>query len=257
MLRKQKEGIQWLEFELLADIADLVHGVFLRHGGVSEGPYRSLHVGKNEGCDSDAIEENRSRIKKIIGTDRLISDPLISAYQVHGASIKYVQGLHEEIPPCDGLMTNRADLGLMIKHADCQAAIFFDTEHKAIANVHCGWRGNVQNIYGATVLEMQKQFASRPENILVGISPSLGPERSEFINYKRELPESFLPFQIKPAYFDLWAISRMQLEIAGILPHHIQIAGICTYTHGEDFFSFRRDNRVTGNHGTVAVLRQR
>ena len=143
----------------------------------------------------------------------------------------------------------------MIKHADCQAAIFYDPEHRAIANVHCGWRGNVQNIYRETVREMRRHFASRPENILVAISPSLGPEKAEFINFKKELPEAFLPYQVKPTYFDLWAISRMQLESEGILSHHIQIASICTYSHPEDYFSFRRDNRVTGNHGTVAVLR--
>ncbi len=116
----------------------------------------------------------------------------------------------------------------MIRHADCQATIFYDPEHNAIANVHCGWRGNVQNIYRATAFEMRKTFSSKPENILVGISPSLGPEKSEFINYRKEFPESFLPYEIKPTYFDLWAISRMQLEASGILPHHIEVASICT-----------------------------
>ncbi len=249
MIRKQKDGIEWLEFELLADIPALAHGIFLRHGGVSDGPYRSLHAGKNEESDSEAIGENRSRIKKILKLDHLIS-----AYEVHGTSIVHVSGPSKEIPDCDGMITREANLGLMIRHADCQATIFYDPEHNAIANVHCGWRGNVQNIYRATVFEMRKTFSSKPENILVGISPSLGPEKSEFINYRKEFPESFLPYEIKPTYFDLWAISRMQLEASGILPHHIEVASICTYSHPEDFFSFRRDNRVTGNHATVAVL---
>ena len=43
------------------------------------------------------------------------------------------------------------DCGLVIQHADCQAAIFFDPVRKAIANVHCGWRGSVCNIYAKTV----------------------------------------------------------------------------------------------------------
>ena len=113
----------------------------------------------------------------------------------------------------------------------------------------------MQNIYHAAVLKMCERFASKPENILVGISPSLGPDKSEFIHYRQELPETFLHYQIKSAYFDLWAIARMQLEEAGILPHHIQIASMCTYTQPADFFSYRRDNRITGNHATVASLR--
>lgn len=254
MLRRENEGISWLEFELLADVPDLVHGVFLRHGGVSQGPYKSLNVGRSGlasfcGGNED-IRENRFRIQKILGVDHFVE-----AFQVHGASLLRMDEQQREIPHCDGLMTQQRDLSLLIKHADCQACIFYDPENKALANVHCGWRGNVQNIYGVTVAEMQKQFGSKPDNLLVGISPSLGPKRSEFINYRSELPDSFLPYQIQPTYFDLWAISQMQLEQAGVLPHHIEIASICTYSNPEDFFSFRRDNRVTGNHATVALLR--
>lgn len=256
MIRKQKDGIVWLEFELLAEVSGLSHGVFLRHGGVGKGPFKSLHVGRsmsvdaNEGSDTQEIEENLMRIKNVMRIDSLIS-----AYQVHGTSIEKIDYLHQDMLRCDGLMTNQKDLALMIKHADCQAVILYDPEHRAIANVHCGWRGNVQNIYSIAVQNMLRQFGSKPENLLVGISPSLGPEKSEFINYRTELPLSFMPFQIKPSYFDLWAIARMQLEEAGVLPHHIEVAGICTYSHEEDFFSFRRDSRLTGNHATIAVLR--
>ncbi|HEY2810773.1 MAG TPA: peptidoglycan editing factor PgeF [Rhabdochlamydiaceae bacterium] len=249
MIRKKEKGIQWLEFELFADVNCLTHGVFLRHGGVSNGAYASLDAG-GRGGDPQAAEENRARICHILG----ISD-YACAYQVHGSSLVCVEEPQKEIPNCDGMMTQKEKIALLVRHADCQAALFFDPKCKAIANVHCGWRGNVQNIYAEAVLQMQKQFGSLPENILVGISPSLGPQRSEFINYAQELPESFLPYQIKPTYFDLWAIARMQLEEVGILPHHIEIASLCTYEHPEDFFSYRRDQRITGNHATVITLK--
>ena len=251
MIRKQKDGIEWLEFELLADIPALAHGIFLRHGGVSDGPYRSLHAGKNEESDSEAIGENRSRIKKILKLDHLIS-----AYEVHGTSIVHVSGPSKEIPNCDGMITREANLGLMIKHADCQATIFYDPEHQAIANVHCGWRGNVQNIYRETVLEMRKTFLPSPENILSRrFLQALGPKNRNLSTIERNFQKSFLPYEVKPTYFDLWAISQDAARGSeGILSHHIEIASICTYSHPEDYFSFRRDNRVTGNHATVAVL---
>jgi polyphenol oxidase len=195
------------------------------------------------------VRENVSRIQRVLGVDHLISE-----HQVHGTHIALVEGPCVEVDG-DGMMTRHPHLGLMVKHADCQAAIFYDPIAGALANVHCGWRGNVQNLYGTAVCRMQEAFGSRPENILVGVSPSLGPENSQFIHYAQELPESFLPYQIKPCYFDLWAIARAQIEAAGILPHHIQIASICTYSNPEDFFSFRRDHRKTGNHATVAFLR--
>ena len=142
----------------------------------------------------------------------------------------------------------------MMKHADCQAAIFYDPVHHALANVHSGWRGNVKNIYQTTILKMASVFGTKPQDLLVGISPSLGPQHAEFKNYKVEFPEHFWSFQVCPEYFDLWAIARHQLEEAGVLPYHIEIAGICTYANKEDCYSYRRD-KVTGRHATLAMLR--
>ena len=141
----------------------------------------------------------------------------------------------------------------MIKHADCQAAIFYDPVHKALANVHCGWRGNVKNIYRVAVQKMKFTFGTNPKDLLVGISPSLGPDHSEFIHYQTEWPEEFWRFQVRPNYLDLWAIARDQLEQCGLLPHHIEVAGICTFANPQDFFSHRRD-KITGRHATVAML---
>lgn len=89
----------------------------------------------------------------------------------------------------------------------------------------------------------------------MGIGPSLGPNRAEFINHKVELPSTFLPFQFKENYFDFWEISKMQLSDAGICKEHIEIAGICTYSEEDDFFSHRRDKK-RGRNGTVVALKQ-
>lgn len=246
MLRNKKEDIEWLEFELFADIPWLSHAIFLRHGGVSVGPYASLDI--KGGGNALEARENCLRMQKIMGISLVaIAD------QVHGSAIAHVTPNEEKMGPCDALITKHNAIGLLIKHADCQAAIFVDVQQRVVANVHCGWRGNVANIYAKVIYEMGKQYGSRAENILVGISPSLGPNASEFIHYRTELPESFWPYQIKPMYFNLWEIARMQLERAGILPHHIQIASQCTYAHPEDFFSYRRD-KITGSHATIVAI---
>jgi polyphenol oxidase len=41
-------------------------------------------------------------------------------------------------------------------------------------------------------------------------------------------------------HLDLWEANRQSLLKAGILPEHVEIAGICTYTEHERFFSARR-----------------
>ncbi len=255
MIRRNNGNIEWLEFELFSQEAHLTHGVFLRHGGVSTGSYSSLNVVTGTGDNLLNVQENLRRIHHSLNVERLIT-----ADQVHGHEVQHVLEPKEQFSECDGLFTNQKNWGLVIAHADCQAAIFYDPIHHAIANVHAGWRGQVKNIYQEIVNKMRHAFHSKPEDLLVGVSPSLGPENSEFIHFRKELPEEFWSFQVKDTYFNLWAIARHQLQACGILPHHIQIAEIDTFATPQDFFSYRREKKtgrtekITGCHGTVAAL---
>lgn len=239
--------IQWLTFDLLLNCPRLIHGVFLRHGGVSEGPFSSLNFSSFQGDSPENVALNRQRAFKALGIEKVVS-----IHQCHGARIIEATLEHEE--KGDALTTDQPDLGLLITHADCQAAIFYDPVQHALAVVHCGWRGSVQNVYRKTVEWMKQRYGSQSENLLVGISPSLGPKAAEFRLFQSELPEIFWPFQVKPTYFDFWEISRWQLKESGVLPHHIEIAGICTLSNPHDFFSYRR-LKASGRHGTLAAIR--
>ena len=248
MIRKQKNGLTWLEFEILQQYPEVAHGVFLRSGGESKGPYDSLNVGGETGDDRELIDKNRQKIVDVLGISSLIS-----SRQVHGDVVKDVSEL-VSCEECDGIITKEKNMGLLIKHADCQAAIFFDPINKVIANVHCGWKGNVQNIYAKTVEMMQEKIGTSPEDLIVCISPSLGPDRSEFVNFENEFPFDLWPFQFKKFYFNLWEMSRAQLEEAGVLSGNIEVASICTYDNPEDYYSYRRD-KVTGRNATVVALK--
>jgi polyphenol oxidase len=246
--------LQWLQFDLFSDCKKLIHGVFTRRGGKSLAAFHSLNTGFSSGDNREAIVQNRTLIKEALDLSHLDW-----GYLVHGAEFRFgkiEEDTELEQPTrelADGLLSQISGLGLGITHADCQAAIFYDPFLHALAVVHCGWRGNVQNIYAKTVQAMKRSFGTKAENLLVGISPSLGPEFSEFVNYENEFPGSFINFQTKPFYFNLWELSRWQLEECGVLPHHIEIAGLCTYSSSEDWFSYRRD-KVTGRNATIAAL---
>ncbi len=248
MLRKKRGSLEWLEFDLFQEFPDVKHAVFLRHGGVSEGPFSSLNAGGGTGDDENNIELNRTKIRKHLGCQTLVSGK-----QVHGIQIAHAP-LEKENEECDGLITQVKGAGLFIKHADCQAVIFYDPIEKALGCVHAGWRGNIKNIYKETVAKMHHAFGSKPENLFVGISPSLGPCCSQFIHYEKEIPREFWNFQVRPLYFDLWEMARFQLLQAGVLPNHLEIAPICTYCNPADFYSYRRD-KSTGRNATVASLK--
>jgi len=133
MIEKEKEGIRWLEFELLQEErCHLAHAVFLRHGGVSQKPYDSLNLGGGSGDDPSLVAINRQRVLSVLPS----SDP-VSGYQVHGDHIEVVRKGWNFEGGCDGLITEEKKRSLMIKHADCQAAIFYDPMQRRLANVHC------------------------------------------------------------------------------------------------------------------------
>lgn len=234
MIYKQQEGVHWLEFELLSE-APIVHGCLMRHGGVSSGQLSSLNLGRNVGDDPGNVRANYEKLAKIFSFKNVITGRLS-----HGANVtRLISPAIQEMPISDSLTTSLPNVAIAMTQADCQAAIFYDPIRHAMANVHCGWRSSTQNIYEATVRRLQADYGSKPADLLVCVSPSLGPDHAEFIHYKKELPVSFWQFKVKDDCFDFWAISRWQLENAGVLPHHIQIACVDTYST-PDYFSHRR-----------------
>lgn len=234
MERKKKNGIIWLEFELLQLFPEIKHGVFLNLGLGEKDP-----------------PENPVKALGLFGLPKGVK-----LKQCHKADIKEVRQCNQDLlhfDDYDGMVTAEKDTGLLIRHADCQATIFYDPIHQVIGNVHCGWRGSVQNIYQKMVDKMIDLYQTNPSDLIVCIGPSLGPDAAEFKHYKKELPESFWEYQIRPTYFDFWEISRMQLTSAGVPEEQIEIAEICTYENETECFSYRRNKRAP-HHGTLVGL---
>lgn len=236
----------------LAGWPGLSGGFFNRQGGSSQPPFASLNVSYGVGDAPELVAQNRRRIQDCLGLSALAS-----ARQVHGDRILCLSGLpsgrEEEYDGYDALITNQPGLGIMIQQADCQAVVVYDPVHEVVANIHAGWRGSVANIVGRAVGRLVEDFGSDPRQAMAAISPSLGPCCAEFKHFRETLPPEWHRFQSKPAHFDFWAISRQQLQQAGLLPEHIHTAAICTRCH-PDYFSYRREGR-TGRCATVVVLR--
>lgn len=243
----QKDNL--LAFSALAS-HPIFHGVFNRRGGCSPAPWDSLNVSLGLGDNYENVMVNRRRIRKILRCAQLVS-----ARQVHGRQVYVVVEKPEsdlEVNGYDAMITNIAGIGLMVQQADCQAVLLFDPVKRSVGIVHSGWRGSVANIISRTVSAMRNHFATAAADLVAAVSPSLGPCCAEFKNYRKELPGSFHSHQVRPEYFDFWAISHNQLRMAGVMPENIHIAGICTCCN-HDFFSYRRD-RNTGRFASVIGL---
>lgn len=253
MFRQRQDNLVYYRWPLLAGFAGLDHRIWTRQGGVSPAPYDSLNLSYSVGDAPARVQQNRSLVRQAMGLAELIS-----VGQIHGSNSLILTD-RQDVPRqaalqgIDILITNLPGVGLMIKQADCQAVALYDPEKQVIANIHCGWRGNVQNVIGQAIRQLQEVFGCRPESLYAGISPSLGPCCAEFKNFHREIPAEFWRYQVRPTYFNLWQISVDQLLAAGLRAEHIQLAGICSRCHQEDFFSYRRE-KISGRNATVLAL---
>lgn len=254
-----QDDIPAYQFHLLQKFSDQIdHAVFSRHGGVSKAPYNELNVRYGIGDSHKDVDKNRNIILDSLGYEMLVS-----ADQAHSKNVQIVdeeflryQPDGQEIDNVDGLVTNLREVPLMIQVADCQAILLFDPVKKVVAGVHAGWKGLVQNVSAAMIDVMKSHYGCDPANILVGISPSLGPESAFFSNPEEELPKSFHRYIDSQKRVNLWEYSLAQLQETGIQQNNIELARICTQLdNGKNFFSFRRDHGITGRFGVVIVLR--
>ncbi len=254
-----KHDIKIYEFGSFKQYDNIVHGVFTRSGGTSTGAFDSLNIGINSGDKESIIANNRKLIIKKMGMK-----PLVFLNQVHGAEIKILKKADNDLSEAfqsgketytaDGIITDMKDLFLVIQVADCQAVILYDYVNQVIANIHSGWRGSIKNIIGECVAQMVSEFGCQPENIIAGISPSLGPCCSEFVNYKDEIPESLWRYKYQDkAYFDFWKISCDQLMDKGIKRENIENMEICTKCNRNEFYSFRGE-KTTGRFACVISM---
>jgi YfiH family protein len=173
--------------------------------------------------------------------------------QVHGDDAHCIREKSEisSIPPAaDALISGLAGLGLMIQVADCQAVLLYDPVEKVSANIHSGWRGSIRNIVGKTVRTMAAEFGCRPENVLAGIGPSLGPCCAEFVHYRSEIPETLWHYRVSEHHFDFWSMTRDQLAAERVRVENILCANICTVCHTGDFYSYRAE-KITGRFAAV------
>ena len=256
MILTAQNGVSSYQFSNLAACSGIDHRIFTRNSGVSPPPFASLNVSFGMGDSQKNVSENRDIISRFMGAGRLVF-----ARQVHGCEIAVLSRDSEKRGTttadrsftADAMVTDIFGRNLAIQVADCQAVLLYEPTRRVIANVHCGWRGSVQNIIGRTVEVMEQHFGCRPGRIRAGIGPSLGPCCAEFINYSKEIPMEFWRYKGLNELFDFWSLSRDQLKRAGVAEINIESGGICTRCHTDDFFSYRAE-RTTGRFAAVIGL---
>jgi YfiH family protein len=161
----------------------------------------------------------------------------------------------------DSIITDRLDTPLTMRFADCTPLFFFDPVAGIIGMAHAGWRGTVQGVGANTVRTMIETFGCKPANIQAGIGPAIGPEHYQVGEEVVEAVQNYFGtieglIRRNPvdgtAYLDLWAANALDLQRAGV--EQIEVAGMCTVDHNDEFFSHRAEKGRTGRFGAVLSL---
>jgi polyphenol oxidase len=216
-----------------------------RLGGVSEGPYASLNLGRKSGDQVERIDENRRIACVAIGADL---EKLALNFQVHSDRVlRATPGIRGE--HADGLWTDEPGLPILAMSADCLpiALARIDTDKPAVAVLHVGWRGLLAGIVEAGV----RVVGGR--GLAAAIGPGIGPCCYEV----RE--EVAAPFRdrfgedvVRERRLDLWTSAERALHAAGV--ERLDRFDRCTACEPDTFFSHRRDAGRTGRQGVIAYV---
>ena len=256
MIPVNQNGISFYQFKNLSACGGITHRVFTRNAGSSQPPFASLNVSFGIGDPEKNVLLNRELISRSLGAGELVF-----ANQVHGCEVavlnvdnqEQANGTDGRMITADAMVTDIVGRHLVIQVADCQAVLLYEPVRRVVGNIHCGWRGSIQNIIGRTVEVMEQDFRCRPERILAGIGPSLGPCCAEFVNYEREIPMEFWQYKEINRHFDFWSLSSDQLKAAGVAEENIEFSRICTRCRTDEFFSYRAE-KSTGRFAAVIGL---
>ena len=240
-------SLEYLDFRFPG--LDNVRCVFTaRNGGHGTGAFSSANMSLEVGDEAEAVRANRVDLRQTLGIG--VWQEL---RQVHGQAMymdrenDFFEGATVE---GDGLGTDRPGHALVIKTADCQAILLADKAGRHVAALHCGWRGNAGNFPAAGVRKFCACYGVDPADVMVVRGPSLGPGKSEFVNFAAEWDPMFKSYYNPDTRsVDLWTLTRNQLMGTGIPARNIFSLDLCTASSPQ-YFSYRRD-KVTGRQAGI------
>jgi len=242
-----------ITYNLLNKYNKIAHFCTTRQGGTSVGNYASFNLSPFSGDDMSAVFENQSKLAEWLGID---ADKIILPFQTHGTEVKEITDRFFELADeekrdylsgVDAIFTRIQKVCIGISTADCVPILFYDPTKHVVAAAHAGWRGTCGEIAEKTINALVEAYHCQPSDILVTIGPSISAKVYDvgqevvdnFESAGFEIPE-IVEIRNKSIYLDLWKANEQSLLKAGITAENIEVAGICTFTEHERFFSARR-----------------
>jgi len=271
---KTANDLRILQLAPFAELPWLVHGFSSREGGVSSLDEENvLNLGFTDWDTRENVVKNRAAFQNAIGGKSL---SLVTLKQVHSDAIQIFHAAATDSAPVgDASATAHRGLLLAIQTADCVPILLVDPRKRAVAAIHAGWRGTLARITQKAVGAMQREFSSRPSDLLAAIGPSIGPccyevgpelvtqftsqfaDAAEYFDEPRtgDEPNPLQWLNMRPpghqpppkaVHLDLRKANRSQLLAAGLRAGNIFVSEFCTGCRKDLFFSYRKEGSRSG-----------
>ncbi|AIQ37245.1 multicopper polyphenol oxidase [Paenibacillus sp. FSL R5-0345] len=250
---------------------EITAGFTGRQGGASKEPYDSLNCAFHVGDAPDDVLKNRRALAEALDFK---PEAWTCGEQTHGAEIAVVREADRgrgqkdrasAFQATDGLLTDVPGVLLTSFYADCVPLYFYDPVNQVVGLAHAGWKGTVAQIAAAMVSKMENIYGSHLQDIIAAIGPSIGDccyEVDDYVmEHVRQLEDELSKLTEttdtvglyrtsdtdKNKYMlNLKEMNRRIMIKAGILPTHIECTSWCTSCNQDLFFSYRKENGVTG-----------
>lgn len=193
---------------------------------------------------------------------------IYSCRQMHTDNICYASGENGDdyfygkyFDNTDALITDKKNVGLLIKFADCTPVVLYDKSKKVLSIIHSGWRGTSKKIVEKTLIKMEKDFSCQRESIIGFIGPTIDQENYEvgeevydaFKSFKNR--DSFFKYRNEKFYLSLISANLDLLTEQGLIRENIKISQKSTFLT-ESLHSARRDKENYGLNSMFVMMKK-
>ena len=225
-----------------------------------------MDIGFTTNGSVESIKENLELIYDFLDIKPSI---LYNGFQTHSRNMAVVenidQGLENEFgryfPDTDGLVTDKENIALITRYADCTPIILYDPVKKVHANIHSGWKGTLQRIAANAIDTMKNEYKCQALDIISIIGPTIGKDEFEVDDdvaeqFKKEFGylENIITKKDKiKSLIDLQEINKNILLENGLEEDNITILDLPTISNYM-LHSYRRDKKEFGLMGVITIL---
>jgi YfiH family protein len=205
------------------------------------------------------VNENKKKLAKKLNIDW---KKIYSFKQYHSNKVLLIRSIKQELeePKADGMITNKKNIFLLVKTADCFPVVFYDPKKQIAGAVHVGWRGAIEKIFDVALLKMISFFGCEPKDILIGIGPGIRKccfKHKTLIQAKLPEWEKYIEVDNRWKRLDIASFIKDQLIEAGISKKNIEDMKICTNCDKNFYSHFRslKTGEPQGRFATIIGLR--